>query len=42
MKEEKNTYLSEIFYIIKDYIDGGIIILSIENFYYPDNYELIT
>ena len=29
LNNEKNTYLSEIFNIIKDYIDGGIIILEI-------------
>ena len=42
VKEEKNTYLSEIFHIIKDYIDGGIIILSVENYYFSDNYYLIS
>lgn len=42
IKEERNTYLSEVFNIMKNYIDGGIIILSIENYYFPDNYELIT
>ena len=39
---EKNTYLSEIFGIIKDYIDGAIIIFSIDNYYFEDNFELIT
>ena len=42
VKDEKNTYLSEIFNFIKDYIDGGIIILSVENYYFSDNFELIT
>ena len=42
IKDEKNTYLSEVFKIMKDYIDGGIIILSIENYYFYDNYELIS
>ena len=39
---EKNTYLSEIFGIIKDYIDGAIIIFSIDNYYFEDNFELIV
>ena len=39
---EKNTYLSEIFGIIKDYIDGAIIIFSIDNYYFEDNFELIA
>ena len=39
---ERNTYLTEIFGIIKDYIDGAIIILSIENYHFEDNYELIA
>ena len=39
---EKNTYISEIFKIIKNYIDGLIIILSVENYYFETNFELIT
>ena len=39
---EKNTYISEIFKIIKNYIDGLIIILSVENYYFESNFELIT
>ena len=39
---EKNTYLSEIFKILKDCIDGGIIILSVENYYFHNNFELIS
>ena len=39
---EKNTYISEIFNIIKNYIDGLIIILSVENYYFETNFELIT
>ena len=42
LEDEKNTYLSEVFNIIKDYIDGGIIILSVENYYFQNNYELIS
>jgi len=40
--ERQNTYLTEIFKIIKDYIEGGIIIMSVENFYFEENYELIA
>ena len=39
---ENNTYISEIFKIIKNYIDGLIIILSVENYYFESNFELIT
>ena len=39
---EKNSYINEIFKIIKDYIDGGIIILSVENYYFNQNYEMIA
>ena len=39
---EKNTYLSEIFGIIKNYIDGAIIIFSVENYYFDDNFDLIA
>ena len=42
IKLEKNSYINEIFSIIKDYIDGGIIILSVENYYYKQNYEMIA
>ena len=42
VKVEKNTYLSEIFKIIREYIDGAIIILNQENYYFKSNYELIT
>ena len=42
IKLEKNSYINEIFNIIKDYIDGGIIILSIEKYYFKENYELIA
>lgn len=40
--DEKNTYLSEIFKIMKDYIDGAIIILSQDNYLLKFNYELIA
>ena len=39
---KKNTYLSEIFEIIKNDIDGAIIIFSIEDYYFEDNFELIA
>ena len=39
---ENNTYLTEIFTIIKKYIDGIIIILSTENYEYRENFVLIT
>ena len=39
---QKNTYLSEIFEIIKNDIDGAIIIFSIEDYYFEDNFELIA
>ena len=39
---EENTYLSEIFKIIKKYIDGAIIVLSIQNYYFDTNFELIA
>jgi len=42
IKIDENTYLSEIFKIIKKYIDGAIIILSIQNFYFESNFELIA
>ena len=41
-KIDKNTYLSEIFGIIKNYIDGAIIIFSVENYYFEENFELIA
>ena len=37
-----NTYLTEIFKIIKNYIEGGIIIMSVENYYFEENFELIA
>ena len=39
---EENTYLSEIFKIIKNYIDGAIIILNIQNYYFDINFKLIA
>ena len=39
---EEKTYLSEIFKIIKNYIDGGIIIFNVENYLYDENFELIA
>ena len=40
--ENNNTYLTEIFKIIKNYIEGGIIIMSVENYYFEENFELIA
>jgi len=40
--DKENTYLTEIFKIIKDYIDGAIIVLSIENYYFVENFEIIA
>ena len=40
--ENINTYLTEIFKIIKNYIEGGIIIMSVENYYFEENFELIA
>ena len=39
---EKNSYIYEIFNIIKDYIDGAIIILNVEKFYFKQNFEMIA
>ena len=40
--EKETTYLTKIFNIIKNYIDGGIIVLSLDKFYFNENYELIA
>ena len=40
--DKENTYLTEIFKIIKNNIDGAIIVLSIENFYFVENFEIIA
>ena len=39
---EEKTYLAEIFKIIKNYIDGGILIFNVENYFYDENFELIA
>ena len=39
-KSEKN-YLTEIFTIIKDKINNGIIVFSVDNFEHTENYEII-
>ena len=39
---KRNTYLFEIFSIIKNKIDGAIILLSIENYYFNENFSIIT
>ena len=40
--EHEHTYLTEIFKIIKNLIDGAIIILSIENYQKLENFEIIA
>ena len=40
--EKETTYLTKIFNIIKNYIDGAIIVLSLDKFYFNENYELIA
>ena len=38
----ETTYLTQIFKILKDYIEGIIIVLSQDNYYFEDNFEIIT
>ena len=40
--EKEKTYLTEIFSILREYIDGAIIVLSVENYYYDENFVIIT
>ena len=40
--ENESTYLTEIFKIIKDNMEGGIIMLSVENYMFVQNYEIIA
>ena len=42
ISQNTNTYLTEIFKIIKNNIEGGIIIMSVENYYFEENFELIA
>ena len=39
---DTKTYLTEIFKMIKDYIDGAIIILSVDTYKHIDNYKIIA
>ena len=39
--EKEKTYATEVFKRIKNYIDGAIIVLSIQNFYHTENFEII-
>ena len=39
---KNNTYLSEIFGILKPYIERGIIVLSVENYNHVTNFEIIA
>ena len=38
----ETSYLTQIFKILKNYIEGIIIVLSQDNFYFEDNFEIIT
>ena len=40
--EKDKTYLTEIFKIMKNYIDGIILVLSQDKFYFDDNFEIIA
>ena len=40
--ENENSYTTKIFNIIKAYIDGAIIVLSIENYNFTENFRLIA
>lgn len=40
--ENESTYITEIYKRIKDYIDGVIIVLSVENYYFEINIEIIA
>ena len=40
--EEESTYITEIYKRIKDHIDGAIIVLSVENYYFRQNTEIIA
>ena len=40
--ENENSYTTKIFNIIKAYVDGAIIVLSVENYNFPENFQLIA
>ena len=40
--DNESTYITEIYKRIKKYIDGAIIVLSIENYYFTQNIEIIA
>ena len=40
--DEESTYITEIYKRIKDHIDGAIIVLSIENYNFTQNIEIIA
>ena len=42
IKSNESGYLVEIFKRIKEYIDGAIIVLSIDNYYFQENIEIIA
>ena len=40
--ENESTYITEIYKRIKNFIDGAIIVLSVENYYFKINIEIIA
>ena len=40
--ENESTYITEIYKRIKNYIDGAIIVLNVENYYFQLNIEIIA
>ena len=40
--EKEKTYLTKIFSILSEYIDGAILMLSVENYYFEENFIIIT
>lgn len=40
--KDESSYITEIYKRIKDYIDGAIIVLSIDNYYFNQNIEIIA
>ena len=40
--ENETSYLTEIYKILRNYIDGIIIVLAQDNYYFEENFEIIT
>ena len=40
--ENEDSYTTNIFNIIKNYVDGAIIVLSVENYNFTENFQLIA